>query len=477
MCPTCTPTVRSLMNSRWPISRLVSPSATAASTSRSRAVSSGQLVAGRSARRRIGPVASSLVERAPGRGRRRGGSRRRTARAPIALRRLVRLAQRRCRRGRGPAAPRPAAPRPAAAASTPPGRADGAGPTRPPRGPTAPGRLAVDPAQLGGAQVQVAVDHRADRAGGVPTPCGHPVDHRHAAGAPRPGRPALAGGVRLRLGAQPVPGQHAEQHQVVGAGLGQAALHRRPGLGVPALPHRQPGAQGEHRQHVPGAAAGQQRGHRVQVAVGGLDVAEADPEPAAGQQQLDRVRAGRAGAASPPRAPASASAHWPTRNRPFAGDRQQPGLVGAPEPQRGQPLRAAAGDQHALLDAVQRAGEQLGQVQVGARRRRPGGRSARRSRGRAGSPPARRPGPRGRPALKPSAALARTRSAVEPSTRRPAPAPPGRGRPRRRSGPGAAAARPGARRRWPAPAAVQSAAARARSYSTSAVADRPAAAR
>jgi len=39
MCPMCTPTVRSLMNSFWPISRFVRPSATAARTSYSRAVS------------------------------------------------------------------------------------------------------------------------------------------------------------------------------------------------------------------------------------------------------------------------------------------------------------------------------------------------------------------------------------------------------------------------------------------------------
>ena len=45
MCDTWTPTVRSLMNSRWPISLLVSPSATAASTSRSRRGQRGQLVA------------------------------------------------------------------------------------------------------------------------------------------------------------------------------------------------------------------------------------------------------------------------------------------------------------------------------------------------------------------------------------------------------------------------------------------------
>ena len=109
---------------------------------------------------------------------------------------------------------------------------------------------------------------------------------------------------------------------------------------------------------MPGTAAGQQGGDRVQVAVGGVEVAEAHPEPAAGEQQLDRVGAGRPvphgglqdGVGLGPLADPEQA---------VGGDGEQAGLVRAADPERGEPLGTAAGDQHPLLDVVQRAGQQL----------------------------------------------------------------------------------------------------------------------
>nr|BFE69371.1 hypothetical protein GCM10020092_026720 [Actinoplanes digitatis] len=116
---------------------------------------------------------------------------------------------------------------------------------------------------------------------------------------------------------------------------------------------------------MPGAPADQDGGDGVQVAVRLLDVAETDPEAAPGEQQLDRVRAGRSVAHRCLEHPLGLG---PVADpeKPVRGDRQQPGLVGAAQADLGQLRGAPARDEHALLDAVQRPGEQLGQVQVGA---------------------------------------------------------------------------------------------------------------